>query len=85
MASIERMKANVKKLFETNPMVHLNVHLTNPKLVLENTEAKIIGVYPHIFQIEEYTHPQPKTHILQYSDLLISRIVILELEPPTKE
>ncbi len=84
MASMERIKAGVKKLYQTNPNIHMDVHLSNPKLVLENAEAKIIGVYPHIFQIEEYTHEQPKTHMLQYSDILIRRIVILEMEP-TKE
>ncbi len=80
MTETERIREKIKKLYQMNPEVHLNVNLKSPKLSLENSYAVITGVYKNIFQIEEYTSGQAKRHILQYADVLIKNIVILELE-----
>ena len=80
MTQLDLIREQIKKLYKTNPNIHLNVSLKNPRITLDNTNAKITGVYPHIFQIEEYTSGKPKQHTLQYTDVFIRNIVILELE-----
>ena len=80
MYPLDRVKAQVKRLYETNPQIHLNVSLSRPRLSLQNTQAVIKGVYAHIFTIEETESGFPQCHTLQYADLLTGHIVILELE-----
>lgn len=80
IVSLEQAKEKIRHLFETNPHIHINVSLTRPKLSLENDPATIVNVYPHIFQIEECSTGETKRHTLQYSDLLMRNIMILELE-----
>ncbi len=79
MNSLEAIREQIKKLYSENPEIHLNVSLKRPRIQLENTTATIKGVYPHIFQIEENTSGKPKQHTLQYTDILIGNIDILEL------
>ncbi len=75
----EKVKKEIKRLFDTAPNVHMDVTLTSPKLVLRNAEATIKRVYPHIFQIEETSSGTPKCHTLQYTDVMVGNIVILEM------
>ena len=79
MSTLDRIKDKVKARFEIDPNVHVNVCLTHPKLHLENDEAVIKGVYPHVFRLEEYSTGNPQCHTLQYTDILINRIQIIEL------
>ncbi len=58
----------------------MDVSLSRPRLVLKDAPAKILGVYPHIFQIEECSTGKIRRHILQYSDILTRQIIIAELE-----
>ncbi len=80
MNALDLIREKIKHLYNTNPQVHLNVNIKRPRVILENSEATITGVYPHIFIIEECTSGTPKQHTLQYTDVLIKNIVILELE-----
>ncbi len=80
MYSVDMARAKIKMLFERHPTVHVNVNLTHPKLNLQNVEIKIVGAYPHIFQIEEYTEGKPKRHTLQYTDVALNHIEIIELK-----
>lgn len=85
MSTLETIREQIKHLYETNPEIHMNVTLDNPRTVLKNTPATITGVYPYIFRIEESTSGKKKMHTLQYSDILIKKIVILELNPERAE
>ncbi len=80
MATETLIREQIKHLFENAPEIHMNVELSRPRLSLQNAPAKILGVYPHIFQIEECSNGVAKRHILQYSDILTRRIIIMELE-----
>lgn len=80
MSSLENIKAKIEKLYKTNPNIHINVALVNPRLNIKNDPAVIKGVYPYIFQIEENSSGKPKCHTLQYEDVLINRIEIVEME-----
>ncbi len=80
MSSTEIVRAQIKRLYETNPDIHITLSLSQPKLALNKAEAKITGVYKQLFQIEEYSEGKPQRHALQYIDVLINRVVISELE-----
>ncbi len=80
MTDIELIKRGIKKLYETDPQVHLDVSLTHPKLVLINDPAVIKGVYSNLFRIEEYSTGRPQCHSLQYGDILTGRIRVHELK-----
>ena len=79
MLTIEHIKRRVKELFESSPNIHVNVSRLNPKLIVNNAPAKIVAVYPHIFQIEEYSSGNAKRHIVQYNELLTKHFEIIEL------
>lgn len=78
MSSIEAIKAKIQNLYETNPQININVTLSRPKINLKNEPVTIKGVYPHIFRIEENSSGRPIIHTLQYSDILIGYIEILD-------
>ncbi len=79
MYSEETIRNHIKKLYETNPCIHVDVTLTRPKVVLRGAEAKIIGVYRHFFQVEETSGGIVKRHSLQYTDIFMGNIRVLEL------
>lgn len=80
MASLDTVKHNIKKLYESDPNIHISVSITYPKIQLENEPAKIIGVYKNVFRIEENSCNMTKQHTLQYSDVYIKRVEISELK-----
>ena len=79
MASLEAIRARIKARFESDPHVHLDVSLSRPRLELHNDPVLLKGVYPHIFVIEECSGGRPKTHSLQYADIVAGHIRIVEL------
>ncbi len=79
MLSIDGIKKKIRHLYETDPHIHVNVAMNHPKIHLQNAAVTLKGVYPHIFQIEEYSRGVPECHTLQYADLLSGQIEILEL------
>lgn len=80
MNSLDIIRAKIQKLYHTNPKIHINVAMTSPKIVLKEESVVIKGVYPHIFQIETQNNGSSKTYTLQYTDVLLHHIDILELE-----
>ena len=79
MTSLDIIKSKIQRLYKSNPNVHINVAITSPKINLKNEPVVIKGVYPHIFQIEEGSSRSPKCHTLQYTDVLLHHIDIVEL------
>ncbi len=75
----KELRASIQRLHQTNPQIRMDVHLQKPKLTLKDQPATIVGVYPHIFLIEEDSAGYIRRHTLQYTDLLIGLIVIREL------
>ena len=76
MTEIDKVKRKIQTLYRTNPFIHVDVSIKRPKVLVNGQQARIVGVYPHIFQIEA----EGKRYSLQYSDVLIKSIRILELE-----
>lgn len=79
MNSLDEIRVKIQKLYQINPKIRINVTLTRPKIDLKNEQVTITGVYPHIFQIEDKTGGITKNYTLQYSDILIGHIEILNL------
>lgn len=79
MTSLDSIRAEIKRLYETNPDIHMNVSMINPRVTLTNEPVVIKGVYPHIFRIEEHSGGSPKSYIIQYADVLTGHVEISEL------
>lgn len=77
--TIETIKKDIERLYKTAPHIHVNVTMRHPKVSVRNEPAQITGLYPNFFQIEERESGYPRRHTLQYNDVLIGRVEILEL------
>lgn len=78
--TIQTIRKDIRNLFETDPHIHVNVTMRHPKVSVQNGPAVIKGVYPNIFQIEENENGYVRCHSVQYNDVLIGRVEILELQ-----
>lgn len=80
MDYIEQIKSGIEKLFKTNPNIHISVSRTHPKVIVDASPAKIVGVYRNIFQVEECESGKIYArHTFQYGDILIGQVMIEEL------
>lgn len=80
MNETEKIRAKIKKLYETNPHIHLNMTVQHPGVTLTNTPATITGVYSHIFQIESDEIDILKRYTVQYSEVLMGKVEIVEIK-----
>lgn len=78
--TIDAIRNDIRNLFETNPNIHVNVTMRHPKVSVQNGSAVIKGVYPNTFQLEETESGYAQRHSVQYNDVLIGRVEILELQ-----
>lgn len=74
----ESIKKDVKKLYDSGAIIHVAVSMNRPKINKEGVQAKIVGAYPHIFQIEECS-AEKQRYTFQYTDILIGQVRIAEL------
>lgn len=72
------IKSKVKRLYDSHPEIRVNISISRPRVHLENEPAKIKSVYPHFFCIEEYSSGTPRSHTIQYTDLVTRQIEIIE-------
>lgn len=79
MITQEQIRSQISNLYRTSPTVHMEITLKNTRPPIPSGEMKIVGVYPHIFQVEEAAGGPPRRHSLQYSDVLVGHVVISEL------
>ena len=79
MTQLAIIKDKIKKLYNTNPNIHINVLMKSPNICLSNEPAIIKGVYPHVFQIEERSSGFSRCYTHPYTDVLIKHIEIVEL------
>ncbi len=79
MDSLDSIKRKISYLYKNHPEIHVNISLGRPKISLQNDPAKIVGIYPNVFIIEESSSGSVKSHTLQYIDVLTKQIEIVEL------
>ena len=81
MEQLNYIKGEIEKLYQTNPDIHISVNRTRPRIFVEASPAKIVGVYKNIFQIEESVSGRlPVKHTFQYGEVLIGQVAIKELD-----
>jgi len=81
MDSRDYIKSGIEKLFKTNPNIHISVSKTHPKIIVDASHVKIVGVYKNIFQVEECEGGKmPTRHTFQYGEVLIGQVKIEELD-----
>ena len=80
MDTLDFIKKEIVRLYETKPEVHVSITKTHPKVIVEKSAAVIVGVYKNIFQVEEKGSVFHRRYTLQYSDVLIGQVVIHELD-----
>lgn len=78
MTQLDVIKKKVAYLYATNPKIRVNVRLYHPRLEIKKDVVEIKGVYKNIFCIEEYTTGIPRTHSLQYVDILTGNFEIID-------
>ena len=79
MKTLNAIKARVQTLFRTNPNIHMNVTIPGGKIHLKKHPVTITSVYPNIFSVEDRTTDPASTHIVQYVELMMGYVEILEL------
>ena len=50
---LNRIRQRISQRFQKNPDITVNVALKMPTLTLSGVPVKLVGVYHHIFQVEE--------------------------------
>ena len=76
---LQQIRQRISERYLNDPNIRINVSLRQPRLHLNNVPVRIMGVYRHIFQVEEDSSGQPKRHALQYADVLTHDIELLDL------
>lgn len=76
MNTVDIIRNRIQELYRANPVIHIDVSKSHPKVRATNQEAIIKGVYPHIFRIST----QGKLYSIQYTDILIKAVRIAEPE-----
>ena len=79
MNTLSTIKALVQTLYRTNPNIHMNVTIPGGKIHLKKHPVTITSVYPNIFSVEDRTTDPASTHIVQYVELMMGYVEILEL------
>ncbi len=77
--SEEKVRKRIKELYEKSPKIHVSVTQTRPKVAVKCAEATIVGVYLHIFCVEEASQGRLTRHSVRYADICSNAIQIEEL------
>ena len=79
MNTLNAIKAQVQTLYKTHPNIHMNVTIPGGKIHLKKHPVTITSVYPNIFSVEDRTTDPASTHIVQYVELMMGHVEIVEL------
>ena len=79
MNTLNAIKARVQTLYRTNRDIHMNVTIPGGRIHLKKHPVTITSVYPNIFSVEDRTTDPASTHIVQYVELIMGYVEILEL------
>ncbi len=80
MATLDSIKNKIIRLYETDPNIHINVNITSPRINLTGISAVILDVYPNLFRLRETNGDNKKSYTVQYKDVLLNRVQIIELD-----
>ncbi len=77
--SEEKIRNQIKNLYQNAPRIHVSVSQTRPKISLKNAEATIVGAYAHFFRIEIVLRGKIEYFSIRYADILANQTSIDEL------
>ena len=77
--TIDDCRARLQALYAASPHVLISLSLSHTRVV-QDTKATIIGVYPHVFCVEEHSCGVPQRHTFSYADLLTGRVSVRPAE-----
>ena len=80
MQEIDLIKTKIKELYEKGEVVHVDVNSSRPKIHVNGAQALITGVYKNLFTLETVENDMKKIYSVQYADVLIGRVKIMEIE-----
>lgn len=80
MKSIEEIKAEILRLYESGESIHIDINSKKPKLKVENSPVIITGVYKNFFRIEIPDKTVNGAYTVQYTDVFIGKIEIREMK-----
>ena len=75
MNAKDEIRMKITRLYSTNPKIHVNVCMPGQRIQIQNEEATIVALYPHVFEIAAHG----KRYSVQYIDVLTKNVVIAEL------
>lgn len=79
MNSIDHIKRSIESLYKSDPNIHISINRLHPRLNVEKSPAKIVGVYKNIFQVEAREGVKLPVRTFQYGEVLIGQVSIEEL------
>lgn len=80
MRDIDEIKAKIRELYDSKTEIHVNVNSKKPRINVENSPGHITGVYRNLFTIEANENGWIRTFDVQYTDLFVGKVRILEIE-----
>ncbi len=80
MISDAYIKEKIQKQYEKDPNIHLTAILPRFPLKLVDVEAKIVGVYAHIFSVEVVNNGMERRYFFQYGEIITHNVIVEELK-----
>ncbi len=79
MISDNYIRKKIQRQYETDPNIHLTASLPRFPLKLVDAEARIVGVYAHIFGVEVVHDGMERRYFFQYGELITNNVIVEEL------
>ena len=80
MDSIDYIKSRIEEMYKSKSIIHVDIKLKHPRVILKGSTAIVTGAYRNIFGIEIMDKGGTIRHTFQYGDVLIGHVVIEELD-----
>ena len=80
MSALDYIKSEIKRLYETNPDIHIDIKMSRPRITVNSSAAVIKGIYPSIFRVEAKDGEHSGCYSLQYTDVLVGHVSIAEID-----
>lgn len=74
MATLDGIRMQIYRFYKSGSRIHITTQQASSKTESSDFFARITGVYPHLFIIEENSLGTPKTHTFQYTDIITGRV-----------
>ncbi len=80
METTESLRKKIRFLHDNNVTLHIDVHLSHPKIDIHGAAVVIKDVYPFLFRVETCDETTTQCYTLGYADVMTGNIRITELD-----